>query len=208
MSPPISPEVNQLVRSLFEDRSLLDRVRGQDRRIASLAQIAASGEVRVVPDLVPLLAADDSLTRHVAKTIAELVGEMTPVQLSWLDEQVRHSSYAYWSRVTWQGLAPKAVSRLAQAADLDPTVIGLLASHANGFVRAAALEVLALSVDGQEIPFLSLRANDWVEPVAARAAELLTRSWRNRSSCGCGSACALPEWEQASDQTLRSAGAR
>lgn len=178
MSLPISAEVNQLVRSLFEERSLLDRVRGQDRRLESLAQIAASGEVRVVPHLVPLLAADDFLTPHVAKTIAELVGEITPVQLSWLDEQVRHSSYAYWSRAAWQGLAPKAVSRLAQAADLDPRVIGLLASHANGFVRAAALEVLAHSVEGQEIPFLSLRANDWVEPVAARAGELLTSRLR------------------------------
>jgi hypothetical protein len=94
MSEKVSAEVNQLVRSLFEERSLLDRVRGQDRRIASLAQIAASGEVRVVPDLLPLLAADDSLTPHAARTIAELVREVTPVQLSWLDEQVRQSSSA------------------------------------------------------------------------------------------------------------------
>jgi hypothetical protein len=64
------------------------------------------------------------------------------------------------------------------ARNVDPTVIGLLASHASGFVRAAALEVLAQSVDGQEIPFLSLRANDWVEPVAARASELLTSRLR------------------------------
>ena len=48
-----------------------------------------------------------------------------------------------------------------------------MASHANGFVRAAALEVLAQCAGGQEIPFFSLRANDWVEPVAARASELL-----------------------------------
>lgn len=87
---------------------------------------------------------------------------------------MRHNSSAnYWPGV-WQKLEPGAVSRLAQAADLDTTVIGLLASHANGFVRAAALEVLAQTVDGQEIPFLSLRANDWVEPVATRASELLT----------------------------------
>jgi hypothetical protein len=179
VSPPISDEVSWLVRSLFEERSLLDRVRRQDHRIASLAQIAASREVRVVPDLLPRLAADDSLAPHVARTIVELVREVTPVQLCWLDEQVRHRSHAYDSwRGAWQKLAPGAVSRLARAADLDPTVIGLLASHANGFVRAAALEVLAQSVGGQEIPFLSLRANDWVEPVAARASELLTNRLR------------------------------
>jgi hypothetical protein len=173
VAPPISDEVTRLVRSLFEGRSLLDRVLGQDQRIVSLAQIAEAREVRVVPHLLPLLAADDTLAPHVARTIAELVREVTPFRLFWLDEQVRHSSYAdYWSGA-WQKLAPGAVSRLAQSADLDISVIGLVASHSNGFVRAAALEVLAQSVDGQEIPFLSLRANDWVEPVATRASEFL-----------------------------------
>jgi HEAT repeat protein len=171
--PPISHEVNQLVRSLFEVRSLLDRVRGQDHRLASLAQIAASREVRVAPDLLPLLAADDALVPHVARTIADLVRGVTPVQLSKLDEQVRHSSRAYYQRGAWGKLTPEAVADLARAVHPDPGAIGLLASHANGFVRAAALEVLAQSADGQEIPFLSLRANDWVEPVAARATELL-----------------------------------
>jgi HEAT repeat protein len=172
VSPPISDEVNRLVRSVCEERSL-DRVGGQDHRLASLSQIAESREVRVVPDLLPLLAVDDSLAPHVARTIADLVRDVSPVELSWLDEQVRHSSYAYNWPSAWHQLAPGAVSRLAQMAALDTTVIGLLASHANGFVRAAALEVLAQRAGGEELPFLSLRANDWVEPVAARAGELL-----------------------------------
>ena len=173
MSSPIADEVTRLVRSLFEERSLLDRVKGKDHRIDSLARIAESREVRVVPDLLPLLAAADALAPHVGRTIAELVREVTPVQLSWLDEQVRHSSYAYYWSGAWQKLAPGAVSRLAQAYELDTGVIGLLASHGNGFVRAAALEVLAQRTSGQEIPFLSVRANDWVESVADRASELV-----------------------------------
>jgi len=47
------PEVTQLVQSLFEERSLLDRVRGQDRRLAILTRIAESREVRVVANLCP-----------------------------------------------------------------------------------------------------------------------------------------------------------
>ena len=173
MAPPISGEVVRLVRSLFEERSFLHRVRRQDHRFAILKQIANSREVRVVPDLLPLLAADDTLAPHVAAVIAELVHDVTAVQLSWLDEKVRHGSYAqYWSNA-WHKLAPAAISRLAHAYDLNAAAIGLLASHANGFVRAAALEVLARYNSGQEIPFLSLRVNDWVEPVAARASELL-----------------------------------
>ena len=184
MSRPISDEVIRLVRSLFEERSLLDRVRRQDHRFATLKQIADSREVRVVPDLLPLLAADEAVGPHVGRAIADLVRDVTPVQLSWLDEQVRHSSYAhYWSNA-WHKIAPAAISRLAQMYELDATVIGLLASHANGFVRAAALELLAQHTSGREIPFISLRANDWVDPIAARASELLMSRLRpdNRHS--------------------------
>ena len=161
------------MRSLFEERSLLERVRRNDHRVASLTQIAESREVRVVPDLLPLLAAGDALAPNVGRAIADLVRDVTPVQLSWLDEQVRRGSYArYWSNA-WHKLAPAAISRLTQTHELDAAVIGLLASHANGFVRAAALEALAQHTGGREIPFISLRANDWVDPVAARASELL-----------------------------------
>lgn len=175
---PISPEVSQLVQSLFEERSLLERVRGRDRRPAILARIAESRDVRVVPNLLPLIATDDALAPAVARAIGELVREVTPVQLSWLDEQVRNSSYAYYRSDAWHNLRPRAVSRLAQAAEFDAAVVGLLASHSNGFVRAAALEVLAQHTSGQEIPFFSLRANDWVEPVAARASVLLVSRLR------------------------------
>ena len=173
MSPLISDDAVRLVRSLFAGRSLLDRVRRRDPRIAVLRQIVDSREVGVVPDLLMLLAADAALVPHVARTIADLVGNATPAQLSWLDEQVRHGSYAHYWTNAWRTLAPEAISRLAQAHGFDASVVGLVASHPNGFVRAAALEVLARQTSGQEIPYLSLRANDWVDSIAARARELL-----------------------------------
>src|SRR5690349_1291762 len=139
MSPPIAEEVVRLVWSLFERPSLLDRVRARDPRIDSLARIAESGQVSVVPDLLPLLAADDALAPHVGRAIAELVRGVTPVQLAWLDERVRHSSHESHGVRAWPVVAPAAVSRLAHAHELDTAVVGLLASHGNGFVRAAAL---------------------------------------------------------------------
>ena len=151
----------------------MDRVRRQDHRFATLKQIADSREFRVVPDLLHLLAADEAVGPPVGRAIADLVRDVTPFQLSWLDEQVRHGSYAhYWSN-DWHKIAPAAISRLVQTYELDAAVIGLLASHANGFVRAAALELLAQHTSGREIPFISLRANDWVDPIATRASELL-----------------------------------
>ena len=49
----------------------------------------------------------------------------------------------------------------------------MLASHPNGHVREAAVDALGFSTSGVEIPFLAIRANDWVEQVAETAASLL-----------------------------------
>lgn len=119
MSPPISREVTQLVQSLFEKRSLLERVRGQDGRLAILKRIAATREIRVVPNLLPLMTTDDALARQVARAIAEVVRDVTPEQLSWLDEQVRHNSYGHYWSDAWYQLAPSAVPRLAQRSEFD-----------------------------------------------------------------------------------------
>jgi hypothetical protein len=178
MWQPGADELKQLLYSLFEKRSVLDRLRGQDTRPATLDRIAASGEVRVVPELLALMAADRELAPKVGRTIAALVRGMTPARLSWLDEHARLSFETYYWPDQWHGLSPGAVADLAQAIDFDPTVVGLVASHGNGYVRAATLEVLAQSSGGQEIPFIAFRANDWVEPVAARATELLVRRLR------------------------------
>lgn len=171
--PPVSGEVHAIVRSLFEERSLADHLRGRDHRPACLAQLAASREIRVVPDLLPLLAADDALTPDAARTVAALLRDVTPTQLAWIDERARTGSDWHAWRNTWRELRPGTVSRLAHAATLETAAIGLLASHRNGFVRAAAIEALGQRVDGQELVFLSLRANDWVDVVAARARQLL-----------------------------------
>lgn len=167
MAPPLhSTEATELLRLLVEERSWLDRLRGHDHRPALLARLAELRNVRAIPDLLRLLASDDALAPEVARTLADLLRKIDPATLWWLDEQVRHT-------VGWKRLHPGEVRRLAETAGLDTSVVGLLASHANGFVRAAALEVMAERHDGEEIPFLSLRANDWVEPVATRAQALL-----------------------------------
>ena len=83
----VSDEIDRLLRTVFEPPSLLDRLRGKDARPASLALIAASGEFRVVPALLPVLAADHSVSPHAARAIAHLLRGIGPAQLAWLDVQ-------------------------------------------------------------------------------------------------------------------------
>ena len=166
--------INRLLHVLFQPRSLRDRVRGDSERHECLEEIAASGDVRIVPVLLPMVAADDALSERAAGTIAHLMRGISPAQLASLDEQVRRESYDY----AWRRLSPETVTRLSRTRAFDLVVIGLFCSHRNGFVRATALDCLAGLRDGREIPILTLRANDWVAPVAARATALLMERLR------------------------------
>jgi hypothetical protein len=173
---------------LFEPRSLWDRVAGRGRQRQCLEQLAASGDVRVVQPLLSMVAAADDLAEPLSRAIAHLIRGISPSQLAWLDEQMRPSFMRLASgqslgptdrwHPAWFQLSHDTVARLAKVADIDPLVIGLLALHGSGYVRAAALEHLGGLTDGREIPLLALRANDWVSPVAARASELLLQRLR------------------------------
>ena len=169
----ISDEADRLVKSLFHARSLLDRLRRDPRR-QSLARLATLGEVLVVPRLLHFFAADDPLSEEAARTIATLVERIGPTELARIDQQARSSSSAYGgSSDEWWRLSPAGVSRLQRVAAAYPAALGVASSHPDGYVREAAVKALATHTTGQEIPFLALRANDWVGPVAARAGELL-----------------------------------
>ncbi len=170
----LSDEAVQLIRSLDDSPSLFDRARGHDPRRACLARITELGDYRVVPQLLRFFAADNPLSEEVARAIALLVGRLAPAELSRVDLQARSYSCAYGgSDDAWWTLSPADVQRLAGLAEAYPAAVGLVASHPSGYVRAAAVEALGTFTTGEEIPFLAMRANDWVAPVAVRAGTLL-----------------------------------
>ena len=167
-----SQEVERLLGPLFEPNVELPR--GHDPRRDCLKALSASGEFRVVPLLLPLLAANDSLTEDAARAVEQLLRGIEPAQLAWVDEHARMYSYEYGRRDdAWRNLWPDKVPALGRALEKYPTALGLLASSRSGFVREAVVNELARVMDGREIPFLALRANDWVDSVAERAGELL-----------------------------------
>ena len=172
----MADEVDRLLECLLTPPSLLERLRGADPRLDCLKRLAAVGDFRVVPVLLPLFAANDSLSQDAARTIAALVSGINPAALAWIDEQARRYPYSHlYANDAWTRLSPAAVQRLCGVAAAYPAAVGLLASHHSGFVREAAVKELGTLTGGEEIPFLALRANDWVWSVAARAGELLAR---------------------------------
>jgi HEAT repeat protein len=172
----MNSERDALLRKLVELRSWPDILRGNDPRREILSRLVADGDIQAVPTIITVWSSRDELSEAAGRAIEHLLRDLTPARLAWLDEKMRAGEYVYFpARDAWWRLSPRAVRRLAKAARFNPTLVGVLALHGSGYVRGAALEVMGQIHDGREIPFLALRANDWVQPVADTAAKLLAQ---------------------------------
>ena len=154
-------------------RPLLGELVRDDPRRAILEALAGSNEWRAVPPLMPLIAANDALSPIAARTAARLLHGVSPSQLASIDVEARRYLAPDRSHRPWQELTAAAIPALIENLRPQWKAIGLLASHANGYVRQAVVSALGAANDGTEIPFLALRSNDWVPDVSIAATSLL-----------------------------------
>ncbi|MFA6207789.1 MAG: hypothetical protein WCT03_19400 [Candidatus Obscuribacterales bacterium] len=55
--------------------------------------------------------------------------------------------------------------KLLDELKLPTNVLGMLSFNASGYVREKALKILVTRFDGKELPFILLRANDWIDTI-------------------------------------------
>ncbi len=129
--------------------------------IASLGTIV---DLRVlVPHLAPRSATRDAEAVRAAAAILE---RATPDDVAWLERnRVGDHEYGAWSALQAADLGtPPLVPESASA-----PIVALGSMHRSGYVREAAVRLLATRTDGAELPYLLLRLNDWVPEVRAFA---------------------------------------
>ncbi len=109
------------------------------------------------------------------RVVDQLLGELPAVELpsfsKWVRRGVSLITHA-WGR-NWYGMSPPNLSAFEELEGDVPRFWGLLTMHPNGFVREASLRRLAEVHSGAEIPFLLLRAGDWVPEIQIYAVDLL-----------------------------------
>lgn len=173
-----------------------------------LGQIAAYGDPAAVPYLLPFLAhggavsspvsagilsrmrnwwnvRDEVVTptphnpsavaRAAARTIAILVSSVRVTKLVGLDEDVRRI-WRWRATELWRAVGD--VDALPMDAQHPAAVLGTISFHDVGRVREAAVRRLAALREGDELPFLLLRVNDWVEPIRLLAREAVRQRMR------------------------------
>ncbi len=167
-----SADITTLLELLREPVPSANPEAALESRRQALGTLTGLRDVRVVPSILHLLAPGDPLREPAQDAITFLLYRLTPASLAWVDWQARNYTYAYGEDAWWR-IRPQDVAGITNSA--SSSVTGILASHPNGFVREAAVDALGSASDGVEMPFLALRANDWVPAVAGKAAAHLAR---------------------------------
>ncbi len=198
-SDPITPAARgrQRQKLLFEvwshTRELYDLDLHEDAGIVRAEQIlralVQTGELHAVLPIASLLTAPTWTTRRWPRSVdmtryrrlaaaarhsvAALVARLTAKELVVFDQMLRSDSARRslcsvrgWSH--WESFGPAELSASVSDDGARVPTLGTFAGHPNGYVREAA--VIELAREGSDaLPWLLLRANDWVLPVRQRA---------------------------------------
>lgn len=174
MKTRLSESTVQLIRSLYTKKSFWERLAHPDPRHEIVRQISDAGEPAAMLDLLPtLLTANRELALACAKAIHQLLMQLKPAGLVSFDEYLRRAYY-YWDGLKpWNSIKPEDLSYFSHMEEASVSLLGIASCLRNGYVRAEAIRKLAKSETGNELPFLLLRANDWVPEIRLSARHLL-----------------------------------
>jgi HEAT repeat protein len=170
-----SESTERLIESLYAKRGLWDILARQVQPDEVIRLIEDAGEPEVIPDLLPILIIGDRKSiRASAKAIHQLLQKLNPADFVRFDELVRQG-YSDWRvrREPWYVMKPEDVGHLASLGEMSVSLLGIASCHTNGYVRGAAVRELGKTETGAELPFLLIRANDWVPEIRSSARNLL-----------------------------------
>jgi HEAT repeat protein len=147
----------------------------QERPSAELIEaLGAMGQVAAIPYLTKMIREKDTeLRKATLRSIDRLLRLLRPTDLRRLDQEIR----TRWVYSSWAPtLKPKHVGKLVMKYDYPLAAAAICSMHRSGFIREEAVRRLAALRTGEELPYLLIRAADWVEPVR----EVATQSIRDR----------------------------
>ena len=135
-----------------------------------------SGDMRALLTVYCAFAVGDKkLMRQTGHAIQKQLESLTLRQMIGLYERFRTFTSLEWS-IDWSSLSLNSILRALCGKDQGEErkyVLILGTFHPNGYFRERCMEELAK--ESGALPYLMLRANDWVEPVREKAFFLLNR---------------------------------
>lgn len=142
-----------------------------------IREIGASGELLATPALLGFVFhSRREVAGAAAHAIRELVAEATPGDLVLLDGVCRQITWGYGllslGRFGGAVVQPSRLRRAKIPEDCRSEVLGVTSFSGDGYVREAAIRALE-RVGAGAVPYLLIRANDWVFEVRRAAKKVL-----------------------------------
>jgi HEAT repeat protein len=176
-------EANSIVDrldALALDRSWFGRAARITAICSLLQQLSSTNDIQAIPHFVSFLFSPSAQVRAAARTaIAVSVSRLSPIDLLQLPDVF--ADHQWPPRFPNENLTPHNLRQAAseKAEPVHAAVVGLASFHRNGFVRHEAVRLLSTIDDGTELPFLLIRQNDWVRPIAADAQSAVSMRLNN-----------------------------
>jgi hypothetical protein len=175
MNRRLSQATEKLIASLYEKDSFWRQLLPFDSQLNVIAKIESAGEPAAILDLLPVaISRSEKAAVAAAAAIDRLLHRLNPDDYAGFDELARRS-YSNWRphREPWYAIKPSDVPYIAGLPDAPVSLLGIASWHDDGHVREAAIRQLAKTENGAELPFLLLRANDWVPAIRSLVKDLL-----------------------------------
>jgi HEAT repeat protein len=172
------PPPYELVAALYRSPGL--RFWHKGAQLTALAAIVSDNLWTALPYIAPLLGSlSEEIRTEAAKAVAVLLESDLAFKLGYLSSGLGRLLPNEFQKEL-QRIDRSKVFSLQAEPDVAWAVFGLISFHPNGWVRETAVERLGMLIDGCEIPFLLVRANDWVKVITERARALVEERIRNR----------------------------
>lgn len=145
-----------------EGLAIVERLRERPS-VELVATLGAFGQVAALPYLAQMIPEENSrVTEATLRSIDRLLRQLGPSDLRRLDQEIR----TRWFYSSWAPtITPKDVGKLVMRFDYPLAAAGICSMHRSGFIREEAVRRLAVVHTGEELPFLLIRAGDWVRQV-------------------------------------------
>jgi len=156
--------------------------------------VKKAAPIQMLDALLDYVVGERSAENRIAyQIIGDLLRNVAPHRLKFFDRNWRNRSafYKYYDEEYKPEFPLKDLEKVDRNSTESSFVFGLLSFYPNGHVRKAATKALAAASNSSVIPFLLIRANDWVNPVRNIALKALQRRIKAKDAAGFGNSLPL-----------------
>ncbi|MCC5013897.1 MULTISPECIES: HEAT repeat domain-containing protein [unclassified Legionella] len=159
--------------------SLVNLFRSSVLKAGLLKEIEEITDPNAIYPFIPLMFAKNRMVSKLANEKVHALLNQVPLHLlSKIDEKIRNSNFSkHYNQLSeyWYNLKPSIVDSYRGHSTEFVVILKSLCCHPNGYIRYKAIKTLAENSIAEAIPFLIIRANDWVEEIRILCFSTLNR---------------------------------